>query len=324
MINVLIPNVGRRGYLVDYIKNTSCFGGKVFVADCDKTASGLYGNNEGAFILSKPVDNEERYVDELINVCIVNHINLIIPVIDPEIYILSGHKKKFEKHGITVLVSDREVLDICYNKLNMNCFLLEQGFEVPQTYIDISNFKKAFAQKKIFFPVICKPIYGSGSESTQVIDSMERLDANFREGLLIQEYFGKAIEYGIDIFNTFEKIPVRCVIKRKVSMRGGETDKSFTVRDENMTSLMLRLAKALGHIGNLDCDVMVDRDKCYIIDLNPRFGGGYPATHAVGVNLLELALKMTNGEKILPDFNSYEDHILVMKTISVVKTTWEE
>lgn len=323
MINVLIPNVGRRGYLIDYMKDTPYFTGKVFVSDCDKTASGLYGNNDGFFILSKPVDNEEKYVDELINVCKTNQINLIIPVIDPEIYILSKYINIFEKNGITALVSDRQVLDICYNKLNMNQFLAEHGFWVPQTYTDIEVFKKALLQEKITFPVICKPIYGSGSEKTQVINNMRRLEADFCEGLLIQEYFADAVEYGVDIFNTFEKEPVRCIIKRKVSMRSGETDKSYTVKNAEITSLMLQLAKTLGHVGNLDCDIMAEHGRYYIIDLNPRFGGGYPATHMVGVNLLELVLRMMNGEKVLPDFNSYEEHILVMKTISVVKTTWE-
>lgn len=324
MVNVLIPNVGRRGYLVDYLKDTPCFTGKVFVSDCDRTASGLYGNNDGTFLLSRPVDNEKNYVDELINVCEANHINLVIPVIDPEIYILSDYKKVFEKHAITVLVSDRKVLDICYNKISMNCFLLEHGFAIPQTYTDINGFKADYLHKKISFPVICKPIYGSGSENTKIIDNMEQLEANFKKGLIIQEYLSNAAEYGIDVFNTFEKVPVRCVIKKKISMRSGETDKSYTIRDEKLTSLMLRLARDLGHIGNLDCDVLQKNEKYYVIDLNPRFGGGYPATHAVGVNLLELTLKMMNGEEILPDFNSYEEHALVMKTISVIKTKWEE
>lgn len=324
MINVLIPNVGRRGYLVDYIKSTPYFTGKIFVSDCDKTASGLYGNNDGCFILSKPIDDEKKYINELIDLCMRNQITLIIPVIDPEIYILSNYKKVFEEHGITVLVSDRRVLDICYNKVNMNHFLAGQGFAVPQTYTDIKSYKKDFQQEKISFPVICKPVYGSGSENTRIIANMEQLESDFGEGLMIQEYLGAGVEYGIDVFNTFEKMPIRCVIKRKVSMRSGETDKAYTVKDADMTSFMIQMAEALGHVGNLDCDVIVNDGKYYIIDLNPRFGGGYPATHAAGVNLLELVLKMMDGEKLLSDFNSYEPHVLVMKTISVIKTRWEE
>ena len=324
MINVLIPNIGRRGYLVDYMKDIPCFEGKVFVSDCDRTASGLYGNNDGFFILSKPAADEKKYISELLEVCNKHEITLLSPVIDPEIYILSNYKKAFEEYGITVLVSDRVVLDICYNKLNMNEFLMERGYLVPLTYTDIESFKADLEAKKINFPIICKPVYGSGSENTKMIDNMELLKAYFHKGLMIQQYLDNFEEYGIDLFNTFEGMPVRCVIKRKISMRSGETDKSYTVKDEKLSLFMVRLASELKHIGNLDCDVLADGEKYYIIDLNPRFGGGYPATHASGTNLLELILRMINQEKIVPAFNSYKERVLVMKTISVVQTIWED
>ena len=57
-MNILITNIGRRGYLVDFIKENADFKGKVFVSDCDNTASGLYGTNDGFFILPKPVEND--------------------------------------------------------------------------------------------------------------------------------------------------------------------------------------------------------------------------------------------------------------------------
>jgi len=116
-MNIIITNIGRRGYLVDYFKEVSIFDGKVFVSDCDSTASGLYGANDGCFILPKPIDDEKFYVESLLKLCIQYEIKIVIPVIDPEIYILSAYKKDFLDAGICVLVSDKPVLDICYNKI---------------------------------------------------------------------------------------------------------------------------------------------------------------------------------------------------------------
>ena len=93
-MNILITNIGRRGYLVDFIKENADFKGKVFVSDCDNTASGLYGTNDGFFILPKPVENEILYVKSLINVCKQNNIDAVLPVIDPEIYILSNTRTR--------------------------------------------------------------------------------------------------------------------------------------------------------------------------------------------------------------------------------------
>ena len=317
MSNIIITNVGRRGYLVEYIKEIKSFIGKVFVSDCDATASGLYGNNDGRFILPRPVDNEELYVQELTKLCKAQQIGIVIPVIDPEIFILSKYRAQMLKEGINVIVSDKRVLDICYDKLQMNEFLSSNGFLVANTYTNLDSFTQALNEAKIQFPVIVKPVYGSGSVETSIVDNLDKVKSLFHEGLMIQEVL-TGTEYGCDVFNTFEKEPVRCVVKKKISMRSGETDKSITVDNKELQQVGIELGKKLGHIGNLDFDVFETEEGPYIIDINPRFGGGYPATHVAGCNHLDLLIRMCNGEKIKPDFDSYKKGLLVMKVINVV------
>lgn len=317
MNNIIITNVGRRGYLVDYIKEIPYYKGKVFVSDCDNTASGLYGKNDGRFILPRPVDNEKLYVEKLTELCQTRNIGIVIPVIDPEIFILSKYRDQMLEKGINVIVSNKRVLDICYDKLEMNKFLSDNGFLVAKTYTTITDFEEGLNRSLVQFPVIVKPIYGSGSVETSIADNLDKVKSIFHDGLMIQEVL-KGTEHGCDVFNTLEKEPVRCVVKRKISMRSGETDKSITVDRKDLQRLGIELGKKLGHIGNLDFDVF-DTDKGpYIIDINPRFGGGYPATHAAGCNHLDLLIRMCNGEKIEPDFNSYIKNLMVMKVINVV------
>lgn len=317
MNNIIITNVGRRGYLVDYIKEIPYYKGKVFVSDCDNTASGLYGKNDGRFILPRPVDNEKLYVEKLTELCQTQNIGIVIPVIDPEIFILSKYRDQMLEKGINVIVSNKRVLDICYDKLEMNKFLSDNGFLVAKTYTTITDFEEGLNRSLVQFPVIVKPIYGSGSVETSIADNLDKVKLIFHDGLMIQEVL-KGMEHGCDVFNTLEKEPVRCVVKRKISMRSGETDKSITVDRKDLQRLGIELGKKLGHIGNLDFDVF-DTDKGpYIIDINPRFGGGYPATHAAGSNHLDLLIRMCNGESILPDFDSYVKNLMVMKVISVV------
>lgn len=318
MKNVIITNVGRRGYLVEYLKAIPSFTGKVFVSDCDSTASGLYGNNDGRFILPRPVDNEQQYVEELTKLCLAQNIGIVIPVIDPEIFILSKYREKMLQKGINVIVSNKRVLDICYDKLKMNNFLSDNGFLVPKTYTCVKAFEKDLNEKTIQFPVIVKPVFGSGSVETYIVDNLEKAKTLFHDGMMIQEVL-KGVEHGCDVFNTLEKEPVRCVVKKKISMRSGETDKSVTMDRKDLQQLGIELGKKLGHIGNLDFDVFDTEKGPYIIDINPRFGGGYPATHAAGSNHLELLVRMCEGEKIEPDFDSYTKNLLVMKVIGVVK-----
>ena len=318
-MNVIITNVGRRGYLVDYFKSVPHFQGKVYTSDCDITASGLYGNNDGHFILPRPVDDEEKYVNELINICRLKKIDVIIPVIDPEIYILSGYKDLFHKNNISIVVSDRRVLDICFDKTLMNQFLDEKGIHFPKTFTSISGFEHAEQKGEIAFPVVLKPIFGSGSVDTYFLEDRSKLNALFHEGMIIQEKLN-GIEYGTDTFNSFDGKPIRCVIKRKLQMRSGETDKCISVHCAAIEATLIRLATELKHIANLDCDVIVSEGIPYVIDMNPRFGGGYPATHAIGVNLVDILFRLLKGEKIVECFGEYPDDVLVMKEIGVRTT----
>lgn len=321
-MNILVTNIGRRGYLVEYIKANKKFDGKVFVSDCDRTASGLYGNNDGYFILSRPKDDEKKYVSELYTLCAKENITMIIPVIDPEIYILSRYADEFLEKGIRIVVSTKEVLDICYNKILMNDFLRRNGFELIATYDTFEGFEADYYSGNINFPVVVKPIYGSGSVDTSIVDNISMLKATFKEGMMIQEFI-KGTEYGVDVFNNFKGETLRCVIKKKVSMRSGETDKAITVKKTSIKGCALNLAKALKHIGNLDFDILEKDEKLYIIDMNPRFGGGYPATHNAGVDLLDLLISLNNGQEVEAQFDNYVENLLVMKTIATVTTVME-
>lgn len=318
-MNVLISNVGRRGYLVRYLKSTTQFEGKVFVSDCDPTASGLYGENDGAFILPRPVDDENDYVKRLIGLCHNNNVGVVIPVIDPEIFILSRYRALFKQEGIFVAVSSDGVLDICYNKLLMNDFLDKNGFNIPITLCSIDELKTGLDRAQIGFPVIIKPIYGSGSESTYKVNSIEEAIALFREGMIIQECIDGQ-EYGVDTFNNLNGEPIRCVVKRKISMRNGETDKAESVCKPEIRDLMIDLARKLGHICNLDSDVLERNNELYVIDLNPRFGGGYPATHEAGINLINLVNELALGKDIAPAFDNYNLGVYTFKEISLCTT----
>lgn len=315
-MNILITNIGRRGYLVDYFKEIPGFEGNVFTSDCDVTASGLYGKNDGHFILPKPVDDEKKYVTILIKTCIENNINVVLPVIDPEIYILAKYKKVFSENGITIIVSKRNVLDICFNKIKMNAFLHIIGVKYPKTYTSLSEFETAYQNSDITLPIVIKPILGSGSVDTYFVEDLNKIRVLFKPGMIIQEKLN-GTEYGTDTFNSFNGIPLRCVIKKKISMRSGETDKSVSVHNEKIQETLIKIASRLRHIANLDCDVIESDNGIYVIDMNPRFGGGYPATHAIGVNLVKVLYDLLCDNNVKPEFGNYTDDILVMKTISV-------
>ena len=112
---------------------------------------------------------------------------------------------------------------------------------------------------------------------------------------MIQEYISGA-EYGVDVMNDLEGNHCGVSIKKKLSMRAGETDKSVTIENADICNIGKKIATEIKHIANLDCDILEKDGKYYVLELNPRFGGGYPFSHEAGVNMPKALLSWLKNE----------------------------
>lgn len=67
---------------------------------------------------------------------------------------------------------------------------------------------------------------------------------------------------------------------------------------------------------NCDCDLILDiNNTAYIIDLNPRFGGGYPFSHLAGVNLPHAILSWLKNEIIDYEWKVVKPNLVIQKEI---------
>ena len=86
-------------------------------------------------------------------------------------------------------------------------------------------------------------------------------------------------------------------------MRAGETDKSVLRKKPELEVIGKKIGNSLKHIGNLDCDIFERDGEYYLIELNPRFGGGYPFTHYSGGNYVKAIISWLNNESY--DFHDF-------------------
>ena len=126
-------------------------------------------------------------------------------------------------------------------------------------------------------------------------------------------------EYGLDVINDLNKEYKNTVVKIKHAMRSGETDCAETVNDIRFKELGASISKKLGHIGNLDVDVFLVNDSLNILEMNARFGGGYPFSHMAGVNLPQAIVNWVEGKDASEDLFNERFGVLAHKDIRIIQ-----
>lgn len=334
MTNVLLTCAGRRNYLVDYFRQALSGRGEVFACDAAASAPALQ-EADRAFLV--PPTSDPDYFDALVAICRENQVRLLFSLNDLELPGLARHRERLLAIGTMPVVSSAHVVDLCFDKWATFRFLQLVGVTTPRTFVSLAEAQAAVARGEASFPLVVKPRWGTASFGIEYPESPEELaltwelgemrlrrsfllDASAdKESLLIAQEKIAGTEYGIDIVNDLQGRYVTTFVKRKLAMRAGETDKAVSVHHPLLESVGRRIGEALGHIGNLDCDVFVDGKNYGVLELNPRFGGGYPFTHRAGVNLPAVLIAWALGETVDPRWLSMTPDIAMAKCDRLVE-----
>jgi carbamoyl-phosphate synthase large subunit len=311
MVNILLTSVGRRSYLIKYFKEALEGHGLVHVSNSEQTISMQVADRS----IITPLIYEENYIDFLINYCREYEITAIIPLLDLDLPVLAAAKERFKQAGVTLILPEHKITLVCNDKWLSYLFFKENGFRTPRTYIDINDALTDLYSNKIRFPVVIKPRWGMGSIGIYIADNLKELDVLLEKTkrqifstylkfesekckencVLIQEMID-GTEYGLDVLNDLNGRYVKTFVKQKLGMRSGETDAAITVNHPELSKLGELLGKTLCHVGNLDVDCFCDESEYYLLEMNCRFGGGYPFTHLAGVNIPKtIVYWLTNG-----------------------------
>lgn len=309
--NILFTCAGRRNYLIDYFKKALNENGLVIATDKQLSAPALI---EADIAYEVPDIYDKSYIPRLKEIINKYNVTALISLNDLELPIISKYKNELESSQTRVLVSNMDVIDIGFDKWKTFKFLKKNGLNTPKTFINLNEVKKALKDGVIKFPLVLKPRWGSGSIGIEFPESFEELELAYKlqliklkrsilnkassddieNSILIQEkLIGK--EFGLDIVNNFEGQYFGTFAKEKLSMRSGETDKAKSIINSNFEKVGNKISDNLKHIGCMDVDAFLVNNKLYILELNPRFGGGYPFSHEAGADIASVYIDWLNG-----------------------------
>ncbi|GIN92579.1 carbamoyl phosphate synthase [Siminovitchia terrae] len=319
-MNILICSAGRRVKLIQFFKEElHKVGGKVIAVDCDRTAAALY--HADLYEVVPRIDHPE-YISHIKSLCNKYKIKGVLSLIDPELTLLARVKDELKKDGIVTLLSEKDVVDICYDKYLTYKFLQKHHIPSVPTYIDISEVIKDLNNNTIDFPLILKPRKGSASIGIHKVTSIKELEeAQNRHREFIIQPFITGEEFGADCYiDLLNKKTINIFLKRKITMRAGETDKSIAVKDPELKRIIENLIRILQPVGPIDIDCFKTESGYVVSEINPRFGGGYLHAHESGQNFIKNIIENIKGKENAIQQNDYKvgttmikyDHFLVV------------
>jgi carbamoyl-phosphate synthase large subunit len=333
-LRILLTSVGRRSYLVKYFQTALGNRGEVHVANSTAVTPAFTLSNKHVVT---PLIYDSAYIPFLLDYCKKNQISVLISLFDVDLPALAANKQKFADAGVEVIISSETVVNTCNDKWETYLFCKKHGFHTPKTYVSLPSAHDAIHSGELNFPVIVKPRWGMGSIGVfeanteiemdvlytkveeQIMSTYLKYESAGNKGkmVLIQEKLS-GTEHGLDIINDLNGNYQNTIVKRKLAMRAGETDCAETIENESLKNLGEMVGKTLHHIANLDVDVFLVDGIPYVLEMNARFGGGYPFSHLAGVNLPLAIIKWIRGEPVKGDLLKARPGIVAHKDIDLV------
>lgn len=310
-MNILICSAGRRVSLVhcfqESLSRRSLLDSKVLTVDLSPSLSPACLLSDGHIDIGRFAD--PTYPQQLLDVCLKNDVMLVVPTIDTELMLLAQHRKHFEQNGVTLVVSDESLVQICRDKRLCNRFFESRDVAVP----------KSLSLEEPRFPFFIKPYNGSSSQDIFVVKNAAMLSESMRDTsrFMHMEYLDPSChtEYTVDMYYSKEGV-LSCLVPRvRLATRSGEVSKGITRRGKTMDFLRERFANIEGARGCITLQLFHndDQDKFYGIEINPRFGGGYPLSYKAGADFPGWLIDEYVFGKSISYFDRWEDGLLMLR-----------
>ncbi|AGS35340.1 hypothetical protein B841_09335 [Corynebacterium maris DSM 45190] len=303
-MNILLSSVGRRPYLVRWFceaLTANGIDGKVIAADLDpRSPSRAFADD----FVEAPRVTDPGYRQWLQSFLADHEVRLAVSINDFELSTWAQLPTTPEWDPLVRLTAESQRL--VEDKYAMSLAFAEQGMNVPQTWLGGST-GRAVDETREGCGFVVKGRFGSASRGLRFTDvaglnaavaeatrevtdqqgrpAHEQRAIDPRELVIVQDRI-VGPEYGLDVVCDLDNTYAGVLARRKIDMRSGETDRAESVAADDFVDVARRLADVVPHAGTIDVDVMVDADGTpYVIDVNPRFGGGYPFSHLAGARV---------------------------------------
>jgi carbamoyl-phosphate synthase large subunit len=277
---ILLSSAGRRVSLLRSLREAVAaadLDGRVIACDLNWMAPAMHVADAGFTV---PACTDAAFADRVTELCRRETVDLVIPTIDTELMVWARLKPSLATAGTTVAVCDPAAIAIAADKRRTNEHCRRIGVPCPRqaSLPAVRSDPAAWS-----LPLVVKPAAGSASVGLRHVTEWAQLDDLVDVGDLVVEEHASGVEHTVDVYVDRAGV-VHCpVVRRRLEVRAGEVSKARVVRDGYLASLATRTVETLpGAYGPLNVQLFSDGRNAAVIEINARFGGGYPLSWRAG------------------------------------------
>lgn len=312
-VNICLSSAGRRVALLEGFRDALRglgLTGYVYAVDACLTAPALRLADASWQV---PGCEAPEFLPAMLELCRREQIDLLIPTIDTELPVYAAHREQFAALGTRVAVSGPETVSVAADKLRTHAWLTEHGFPtVRQTTVaDFLAHPESWE-----FPLIVKPRWGSAGKGVDRVASQEalRLLPDLKTDSIVQEV-APGREYTVNVLVSRSGRCLCATPHLRMEVRAGEVSKAVTVKHRGLMELARDMAEALPEAFgafNFQCFLRGDSDM-KVIEINARFGGGYPLAREAGADFPRWMLQDLLGGPVDATFDGWQDGLAMFR-----------
>lgn len=340
-MRVIIGSVGRRKYLVDWFKQAVAaeeIDAEVVTTENDELSAAA---NAGDRLIVAPRYESSEYEGFIRELLCTPEPTLFVSVNDYEITRISRFLDESSPNvNATHFIPEWRHQRVIEDKFLLATFLRSHGIKTPSTFLG-SDITALDDLSRKSTELVVKHRFGSGSSGLQFVTGNELQEAidrvaltapnqtgskvsNDATSLVVVQPLLKGVEFGVDgVFAPHGSgLLAGTLARQKVRMRSGETDKAVTVDASSFQPPVQKIGELFQLRGLIDMDfIVVPGQEPAVIDINPRFGGGYPFMHIAGANAPRFLVKTVFEGVSDPELLAYESNVTGAKYDNVARTS---
>ena len=217
--------------------------------------------------------------------------------------------------GVPVIGTSPESIDLAEDRKRFNKLLEELDIPQPPGATATSLEEAVGNANRIGYPVLVRPSYVLGGRAMMIAYEQEEVERYMRQAVeysqerpvLIDHFLEDATEVDVDCLSDGEDVVIGGIMQHIEEAGIHSGDSSCVLPSVDLSKQVLatireytfKLARALRVVGLMNVQYAIQRDKVFVIEVNPRASRTVPyVSKATGVPLAKIAARLMTGRKL--------------------------